>query len=302
MSWKSDINEFSNYLKIEKGLSSNSVEAYTRDITKLLDYLEAHKLTISASEITTDILQHFLQWVATLGAMPSSQARLVSGLKAFYNYRIVANEQNHDPSELIEAPKLGRKLPDVLTHDEIEKLILAVDLSTAEGERNKAILEVLYGCGLRVSELTDLKISNLYLHDEFIRVRGKGSKERLVPIGESAIAQLNRYMLEVRKFQSIQMGQEDFVFLNRRGKSLTRVMVFTIIKNLVIKTGLNKKISPHTFRHSFATELVERGANLRAVQEMLGHESILTTEIYTHLNREFLRSTLLMYHPREKKS
>lgn len=301
MSWNSDITEFGNYLKIEKGLSPNSVEAYVHDISKLLDYFEVHSMEVSASEVNTDILQHFLQWLASLGAMASSQARIVSGIKAFYNYRIIANEQKHDPSELLEAPKLGRKLPDVLTHEEIEKLIAAVDLSSAEGERNKAILEVLYSCGLRVSELTDLKISNLYLSEEFIRVRGKGSKERLVPIGESAINQLNRYLNEVRNLQKIEKGHEDFVFLNRRGKSLTRVMVFTIVKNLALTIGLTKKISPHTFRHSFATELIERGANLRAVQEMLGHESILTTEIYTHLNREFLRSTILMYHPREKK-
>ncbi|OYT10734.1 MAG: tyrosine recombinase XerD [Bacteroidetes bacterium 4572_112] len=231
----------------------------------------------------------------------SSQARLISGVRAFYRYMNLSGAMDSDPSELLMQPKVGRKLPDIINNEEIDELIAAIDLSKAEGERNKAILEVLYACGLRVSELTELKISNLYLKDEFVKVVGKGSKERLVPIGHSAIKQLNIYINQVRVHQKIQNGFEDFVFLNRRGKSLTRVMIFTIIKDLAERIGMKKTISPHTFRHSFASELVERGADLRAVQEMLGHESITTTEIYTHLDRQYLRSTIMQFHPRANK-
>jgi integrase/recombinase XerD len=233
--------------------------------------------------------------------MPTSQARLISGIKAFYKYLLISNGIDDDPSELLEAPKIGRKLPDTLNHEEVEALISAIDLSKPEGERNKAIIETLYGCGLRVTELIELKLSNLYFNDEFIKVRGKGDKERLVPIGRAAMSQINRYVDLVRVHQKIQSGYEDFVFLNRRGKMLTRVMIFTIIKNLAESIGLKKNISPHTFRHSFATELIERGADLRAVQDMLGHESITTTEIYTHLDREYLRTTIMSFHPRAKK-
>jgi len=240
-------------------------------------------------------------WAAELGMQASSQARLISGIKAFYKYLLISGSIEADPSELLEAPKIGRKLPDTLNHFEVEALIAAIDLSKPEGERNKAIIETLYGCGLRVSELINLKISNLYFNEEFIKVQGKGDKERLVPIGKAAMNQINRYIEQVRVHQNIQKSYEDYVFLNRRGKSLTRVMIFTIIKNLAEIIGLKKTISPHTFRHSFATELIERGADLRAVQEMLGHESITTTEIYTHLDREYLRNMIMSFHPRANK-
>jgi integrase/recombinase XerD len=261
--------------------------------------MQAKKL--EPEQVKLDDLHAFVIWAAELGMMPSSQARMISGIKAFYKYLLLSNAIEDDPSELLEAPKIGRKLPDTLNHEEVERLIAAIDLSKPEGERNKAIIETLYGCGLRVSELIELKLSNLYFKDEFIRVRGKGDKERLVPIGRAAMEQITRYVDLVRVHQSIQPGYEDYVFLNRRGKALTRVMIFTIIKNLAEAIGLKKNISPHTFRHSFATELIERGADLRAVQDMLGHESITTTEIYTHLDREYLRSTIMSYHPRAKK-
>jgi integrase/recombinase XerD len=301
MNWKTTIQAFESYLNLERGLSANSIEAYLRDIEKLVQYLDANSLDIPPEKITLEELHRFIIWVAELGMMPTSQARLISGIKAFYKYLLISNGIDDDPSELLEAPKIGRKLPDTLNHEEVEALISAIDLSKPEGERNKAIIETLYGCGLRVTELIELKLSNLYFNDEFIKVRGKGDKERLVPIGRAAMSQINRYVDLVRVHQKIQSGYEDFVFLNRRGKMLTRVMIFTIIKNLAESIGLKKNISPHTFRHSFATELIERGADLRAVQDMLGHESITTTEIYTHLDREYLRTTIMSFHPRAKK-
>ena len=252
----------------------------------------------SVKEITMENVQTFIKYIAELGLSPRSQARLLSGIKAFYKYLLLENEISADPTELIESPKLGRKLPDTLSIEEVDALIHAVDLSKPEGERNKTMLEVLYSCGLRVSELINLKISNIYFNDGFIRITGKGDKERLVPIGKQAIKCLDIYLNQVRTHQSIQTGCEDFAFLNRRGKPLSRVMIFTIIKNLAEKISLQKTISPHTFRHSFATHLIEGGADLRAVQEMLGHESITTTEIYTHLDRSFLKQTILDYHPR----
>jgi len=271
-----------------------------RDVSKLRQYFDEEGRNISPDKVGLDDLHKFVIWAAELGMQASSQARLISGIKAFYKYLLISNAVLDDPSELLEAPKIGRKLPDTLNHEEVEALIAAIDLSKPEGERNKAIIETLYGCGLRVTELIELKLSNLYFNDDFIKVRGKGDKERLVPIGRAAVNQINRYVSEVRVHQSIQRGYEDFVFLNRRGKPLTRVMIFTIIKNLAEAIGLKKNISPHTFRHSFATELIERGADLRAVQEMLGHESITTTEIYTHLDRSYLRSTIMSFHPRAK--
>ncbi len=301
MSWKNSIQAFESYLNLERGLSSNSIEAYLRDVDKLWQYFEMQAKKLEPEQVKLDDLHAFVIWAAELGMMPSSQARMISGIKAFYKYLLLSNAIEDDPSELLEAPKIGRKLPDTLNHEEVERLIAAIDLSKPEGERNKAIIETLYGCGLRVSELIELKLSNLYFKDEFIRVRGKGDKERLVPIGRAAMEQITRYVDLVRVHQSIQPGYEDYVFLNRRGKALTRVMIFTIIKNLAEAIGLKKNISPHTFRHSFATELIERGADLRAVQDMLGHESITTTEIYTHLDREYLRSTIMSYHPRAKK-
>lgn len=298
MNWKNSIQGFNAFLRLERGLADNSVESYIRDLSKLQQYCELQKANLSPDKVTLNDLQDFIHWIAEFGLMPSSQARLISGIRSFYKYLFLSGQMEYDPSELLQQPKIGRKLPDVIGNDEIEKLISAIDLSKPEGQRNRAIIETLYACGLRVSELTNLKISNLYFNDEFIKVVGKGSKERLVPIGQMAIKQINIYLHEIRVHLDIKPGFEDFVFLNRRGRSLSRVMVFTIIKDLAERIGLKKSISPHTFRHSFASELVERGADLRAVQEMLGHESITTTEIYTHLDREFLRSTLLNYHPR----
>jgi len=273
------------------------VDAYIRDVQKLEEYANMEGIS-SVKEITMENVQTFIKYIAELGLSPRSQARLLSGIKAFYKYLLLENEISTDPTELIESPKLGRKLPDTLSIEEFDALIHAVDLSKPEGERNKTMLEVLYSCGLRVSELINLKISNIYFNDGFIRITGKGDKERLVPIGNQAIKCLDIYLNQVRNHQSIQTGCEDFAFLNRRGKPLSRVMIFTIIKNLAEKISLQKTISPHTFRHSFATYLIEGGADLRAVQEMLGHESITTTEIYTHLDRSFLKQTILDYHPR----
>ena len=273
------------------------MDAYIRDVQKLEEYANMEGIS-GVKEITMENVQTFIKYIAELGLSPRSQARLLSGIKAFYKYLLLENEISADPTELIESPKLGRKLPDTLSIEEVDALIHAVDLSKPEGERNKTMLEVLYSCGLRVSELINLKISNIYFNDGFIRITGKGDKERLVPIGKQAIKCLDIYLNQVRNHQSIQTGCEDFAFLNRRGKPLSRVMIFTIIKNLAEKISLQKTISPHTFRHSFATHLIEGGADLRAVQEMLGHESITTTEIYTHLDRSFLKQTILDYHPR----
>jgi integrase/recombinase XerD len=295
--WEPYKKGFKAYLQLERSLSGNSIEAYLGDIEKLTAYLQSKDDLKNPSEIKLPDLQKFIQWVAELGMTPTSQARIISGIRTFYKYCLLEDISSVDPTTLLEAPKLKRALPDVLSFDEIENIIAQIDLSTAEGTRNKAILETMYSCGLRVSELVNLKLSQLYLDVGFIRVFGKGNKERLVPIGSSAIKYINIYKSTVRVHQPIKPGEEDIVFLNRRGKRLTRVMIFLIIKDLVKKAGIKKNISPHTFRHSFATHLVEGGADLRAVQEMLGHESITTTEIYTHLDREFLRKTLEQFHP-----
>lgn len=279
-------------------MSANSVQAYLRDLDKLHQFSEAQEITLKPTTIKLTDLRLFLTWVSELGMLPTSQARILSGIKAFYKYLLMEDEIKSDPSELLESPKTRRKLPDTLSRIEIDNIINAVDLSKPDGARNKAILEVLYSCGLRVSELTELKISNLYLGIEFVKVLGKGSKERLVPIGGPAIKALKIWLEEVRVHISIKKGEEDMVFLNRRGNRLSRVYIFMLIKQLAETIGLKKKISPHTFRHSFATHLVEGGADLRAVQEMLGHESITTTEIYTHLDRDYLKSTITQYHPR----
>ena len=297
--WNIYINGFKAYIRLEKSLSTNSIDAYIRDVNKLAQYATLNDLP-SCKEVTMEDVQLFLKYIAQLGLSPRSQARILSGIKAFYKYLLLENEIKSDPTELIEAPKLGRKLPDTLSIEEIDTLINTIDRSTPEGERNKAILEVLYSCGLRVSELINLKISNIYFKDAFIKIIGKGDKERLVPIGQQAIHYIYLYLNHVRIHQPIQPDFEDFVFLNRRGKSLSRVMIFTIIKRLAEKAGLQKAISPHTFRHSFATHLIEGGAYLRAMQEMLGHESITTTEIYTHLDRTFLKQTINDFHPRSK--
>ena len=298
MDWRSAIKGFQSYLKLEKSLSGNSIEAYSRDIEKLHQFAEREGFTRSPEKITLADLRLFIVWAAELGMIPSSQARIMSGIKAFYKYLLMEDMIKIDPSELLESPRIQRKLPDTLSIEDINKLIDAIDLSKPEGGRNKAILEVLYGCGLRVSELTELKLSNLYLDIEFIKVTGKGSKERLVPIGGSAVKALKIWIENIRVHVPIKKGEEDLVFLNRRGARLSRVYIFMIIKQLADLTGINKTISPHTFRHSFATHLVEGGADLRAVQEMLGHESITTTEIYTHLDREYLKGTIIQFHPR----
>jgi integrase/recombinase XerD len=295
--WDSYKKGFKAYLQLEKSLSENSVEAYLRDIDKLTSYLLATSTTKAPQEMALNDLQLFLQWITELGMTSTSQARIISGIRAFFKYCLMEQITTIDPTALLDAPKSKRKLPDTLSFDEIELLIGQIDQSTSEGGRNKAILETMYSCGLRVSEVVNLKISCLYLDVGFIRVIGKGDKERLVPIGDEAVKYIKLYKDNIRVHQPIQKGFEDFLFLNRRGKLLTRVMIFLIIKSLAAKAGITKNISPHTFRHSFATHLVEGGADLRAVQEMLGHESITTTEIYTHLDRDFLRSTLQSFHP-----
>ncbi|WP_353197026.1 site-specific tyrosine recombinase XerD [Parapedobacter defluvii] len=296
MDWKTAISGFKHYLQLERAMSANTVDAYLDDVTKLRQFSEPQN--IHPQSITPSQLQDFLTWINGFGLSAYSQARILSGIKTFYLFMALEHGLVENPTALIEAPRLGRKIPDVLNITEIDGLIAAIDLSTPEGMRNKAMLEVLYGCGLRVSELVGLKISNLFLDVEFIKVEGKGSKERLVPIGTQAAKYLRIYLEDVRVHQKIKPGYEDAVFLNRRGASLTRVMVFIIIKDLATKIGLKKKISPHTFRHSFASHLVEGGADLRAVQEMLGHESITTTEIYTHVDRDYLRSVITQFHPR----
>lgn len=300
MDWTRSINGFRSYLKLERSLSVNSVEAYLHDIRKLETFIEYRKFGITPLQIELKHLQEFLKWVNELGMSPTSQARVLSGIKAFYKYLVMENLLPDSPATLLEAPRISRKLPDVLHLDEIEKLLSAIDRSKPEGERNKAMLETLYSSGLRVSELTGMKLSNLFFDSGFIRIIGKRDKERLVPIGGQAMGDINRYIAEVRCHLLPKKGNEDIVFLNRRGTKISRVMVFLIIKELAVKIGLKKKISPHTFRHSFATHLIEGGADLRAVQEMLGHASITTTEIYTHLDRDFLRSEILNFHPRNK--
>jgi integrase/recombinase XerD len=285
------------YLQLEKSLSGNSVEAYLHDIEKLTQFLLEKQLLITPKEIELKTLELFIRWIGELGMTAGSQARIISGLKSFFKYCLLEQVVTIDPTALLESPKLKRKLPDVLSFEEIESILQQIDLSKPEGERNKAILETLYSCGLRVSEAVNLRISGLYLDVGFIKVIGKGDKERLVPIGDAAIKHINVYRAQIRVHQPIKKGEEDILFLNRRGARLSRVMIFMIIKTLAHQAGIIKNISPHTFRHSFATHLVEGGADLRAVQEMLGHESITTTEIYTHLDRAFLRNTLQQFHP-----
>ena len=299
--WDSYKKGFKAFLQLEKSLSDNSIQAYLRDIEKLTDYFQAVAPEKSPETITLNDLQFFLQELHQLGISANSQARVVSGVRSFFKFCVLEDIVKQDPTLLLEAPKTKRALPDVLSFEEIEKIIALIDRSTPEGARNKAILETLYSCGLRVSEAAALRISQLYTDLGFIRVLGKGDKERLIPIGNEAVKYLNSYLKEVRVHIAVKPGFEDIVFLNRRGQQLSRVMIFLIIKDLAVKAGIEKKVSPHTFRHSFATHLIEGGANLRAVQEMLGHENITTTEIYTHLNREFLRKTLEEFHPAFRK-
>jgi len=295
--WDSYKKGFRSYLQLERSLSDNTVQAYLRDMELLTGYLQDEQKFKSPSDLTLADLQAFVKAIAELGMNAASQARIISGIRSFYRYCQLENISGNDPTLLLEAPKLKRALPDVLGFDEIEQMIGQIDLSKPEGGRNKAILETMYSCGLRVSEVVSLKISHLYLDAGFIRVLGKGDKERLVPVGRSAVKYINIYKNSIRVYIPVSKGNEDILFLNKRGSKLSRVMIFYIIKDLAMKAGIKKTVSPHTFRHSFATHLVEGGADLRAVQEMLGHASITTTEIYTHLDREFLKKTLENFHP-----
>lgn len=297
--WNRYIKDFVSYMKIEKGLAENSIFAYQKDVEKLFQY--ATSIQKNAESISYDDLKNFIATLFDLGLSARSQARIISGVKQFYGFLLLENVIQDDPSELLEQPKIGMKLPEVLTIEEIDALIAAVDLTKMEGHRNRAILETLYSCGMRVSELINLRFSDLYFDEGFVRVIGKGNKERLVPVSPQVQKEIQIYNDHIRRHQEIKKGNENIVFLNRRGAQLTRVMIFTIIKQLAEAIDLKKNISPHTFRHSFATHLIEGGANLRAIQEMLGHESITTTEIYTHLDQRFLRDAILSYHPRNAK-
>ncbi len=298
MKWDEAKKGFDSYLRLEKGLSQNSISAYINDINKLTAYLEAKFNGMMPDKVKLVHLHDFVQWLNEQKVSPRTQARTISGIKSFYKYLLLGGKIENDPTSLLEAPKVGRKLPDILSVDEIDRLINAVDITKSEGQRNKAILETLYGCGLRVSELVNLKLSNLFFNKGYIKVEGKNNKERLIPISRRAMDEIEAYMNGYRRTLKVEPESEDIVFLNRRGKKLSRVMIFTIIKNLAEKIKLNKKISPHTFRHSFATHLIDGGADLRVVQEMLGHESILTTEIYTHLDKNYLHDTINQFHPR----
>ena len=298
MKWKNALKDYQLYLKIERGLSKNSISNYSFDIKKLINYLYENNITATPVAITKETIQQFIYTIAKT-VNPRSQSRLISGLKGFFNYLVFESYRETNPLDTIDSPKIGRKLPDTLSENEINQLIKAIDLSKPQGERNRAILELLYGCGLRVSELTHLKISDLFFEEGFIKVTGKGDKQRFVPIIDATQKYINIYRKEIRNHQNIQNEFKDTLFLNRRGKQLTRAMIFTIIKQLAIKINLEKIISPHTFRHSFATHLLENGADLRAIQLMLGHESITTTEIYMHVDKSHLKNTLNTFHPRQ---
>lgn len=298
MKWQRTVQDYQHYLKIERGLSGNSIANYTLDVEKLILFLSDNELTADPINISKEIIQRFVYEIAK-EVNPRSQARIISGLKSFFNYLIFEDYREDNPMDLIESPKTGRKLPDTLSVEEIDTLIKAIDLSSPQGERNRAMLETLYGCGLRVSELTSLRLSDLYFEEEFIKVTGKGDKQRFVPISPINRKYINIYRNEIRLHHTIQKGHEDILFLNRRGKQLTRAMVFTIIKQLAETIDLQKSISPHTFRHSFATHLLTNGADLRAIQQMLGHESITTTEVYVHVDRSHLAEVMNQYHPRK---
>ncbi|MEL6922895.1 MAG: site-specific tyrosine recombinase XerD [Bacteroidota bacterium] len=301
-SWTSYIKGFKAYLLLERSLSENSIQAYVRDVEKLVQFLQIHELSIGPTEMTADRLSEFVHWVNKLGLGARSQARMISGIKAFYKYLLMEDIIDSDPTELLEGPRLKRKVPEVLSYEEVQQVLAAIDLSQPQGTRNRAMLETLYACGLRVSELIGLKITNIYADIGFIKVLGKNDKERLVPIGEEALKHIDLYWQGGRRAQdNVHKEDENILFLNRRGRRLSRVMVFMIVKDTVCAAGIEKNVSPHTFRHSFATHLVEGGADLRAVQDMLGHESITTTEIYTHLDTDYLRETVLSFHPRNRK-
>ena len=302
MDWNSSLMGFEQYLKLERGLSKHSISAYKNDALKLYEFVELHLEHKLPNQLVLDDLVKFVKFLNELGIGPSTHARILSGIRGFFKYLLIEDVIGKDPSELIEGPKLSRKVPEVLSFEEIQKMLSSIDLSDSLGHRNKAIVETLYASGLRVSELCNLRLSGIYWEEEYLRIIGKNNKERLVPIGIDALKQIKYYCEHYRSLLKIKKGHEDIVFLNRRGAKLTRVMIFYIIKDLCTKNEINKSISPHSFRHSFATHLVEGGANLRAVQDMLGHESILTTEIYTHLDSSYLRETLLSFHPRNKKA
>lgn len=298
MKWDDSIKGFEEYLRLEKGLSGNSINAYINDITKLLEFIKSNFKGITPQKVRLNHLKSFIEYLNERGVSPRTQARTISGIKSYFKFLLIEESINSDPTSLLESPRIGRKLPDVLSLEEIDTLINAIDVEKPEGQRNRAILETLYSCGLRVSELVSLRISDLFLEQGYVKIKGKGEKERLVPISPRAIAEIKKYVETYRKTLKIALNAKDILFLNRRGQMLSRVMIFTVIKNLAEAINLNKKISPHTFRHSFATHLIEGGADLRSVQEMLGHESILTTEIYTHLNKEYLKDTINRFHPR----
>lgn len=298
MKWQQALTDYQHYLRIERGLSANSIENYRYDIVKLINYLEEHEIQISPLKISEEKIQEFIYEVSK-SMSARSQSRIISGLRSFFDYLVFEDYRKDNPLELIESPKIGRKLPDTLSTEEIDRLIKSIDLSHPQGERNRCILETLYSCGLRVSELIKLKLSDLYFDEGFIRVVGKGDKQRLVPISPLTVKYINLYIDQIRVHLPIQKGFEDTLFLNRRGKQLTRAMIFTIVKQTAVKAGVKKKISPHTFRHSFATHLLENGADLRSIQQMLGHESIITTEIYMHLDRTHLKEVLEKFHPRK---
>lgn len=298
MTWEKYINEYEIYLKLEKNLSENTYVAYLQDINKLLQFLEIHHLSVNPDTITISHLRGFIEWLNGLGLSKKSQSRIISGIKSFFNFLVIEDYTENNPCLLLSLPSSGRKLPEVLSIEEINSMLDSIDVSSYLGHRNRAIIEVLYSCGLRVSELVNLKLSNIYFNDDFIKVTGKGEKQRLVPIGSHAKNEIKNYMLSFRNHIEPKKDHEDFLFLNRRGKQLTRVMIFTIIKETAKLAGIKKNISPHTLRHSFATHLIDGGADLKVVQEMLGHESITTTEIYTHIDRSYLRDTIIMYHPR----
>jgi len=300
MEWTSQVENFKTYLTLEKNLSKNSVDAYINDVTKLTNFLKNHNIDVSPEEVVLQHLKDFIAWINDSGTSPRTQARVISGIKSFFKYLLLEEVIEKNPTALLEAPKIGRKLPDTLSVEEIDSLVKAIDPNKPEAQRNRAILETLYSCGLRVSELIDLRVSNLHFRMGFIKINGKGNKERLIPVGKRAKKEIKLYLKNYRGSLNIDKESEDILFLNRRGQQLSRVMIFTIIKNLAKKIDLKKNVSPHTFRHSFASHLVEGGADLRAVQEMLGHESILTTEIYTHLDRDYLRDTIKNFHPRSQ--
>ena len=301
-SWQPYIHGFNAYLLLERSLAANTAEAYLSDLSKLQQFLEMGGYALTPGELETQHLEAFLQWLAELGLSARSQARLLSAFKTFYKYLLLENLVESDPTELLDAPRLSRKIPEVLSYEEIQAMLAAIDLSHPQGTRNRAMLEVLYACGLRVSELTQLGLSNLYLDIGFVKVVGKGNKERIVPIGDEAIKYIELYLKGGRRQQmNVKKGHENILFLNQRGRGLSRVMIFNIVKELATAAGISKNVSPHTFRHSFATHLIEGGADLKAVQDMLGHESIITTEIYTHLDMDYLREAILAFHPRNRR-